>query len=62
MRCDMKTIVYKIKGLSSVHNPVSGRVEQKEVLAGVRTEYTEENLKIAKSEAYNGEVDVIEEE
>ena len=58
----MKKIVYKIRGYTEVYDPVSGRVGQKEILAGVRTEYTEENLELAKSEAYNGEVAVIEEE
>lgn len=57
----MKEIVYKIKGLSSVYNPVTGQVEQKEVLAGVRAEYTVENLELAKAEAYNGEYTIEEE-
>lgn len=57
----MKRIVYKIKGLASVYDPASGRVEQKEVLAGVRTEYTEANVEAAKREAYNGEYTIEEE-
>lgn len=57
----MKNIIYKIMGLTSVYNPTTGQVEQKEVLAGVETEYSEENLELAKVEAYNGEYTIEEE-
>lgn len=56
----MKKIAYKIKGYTARFNPATGQIEQREILVGVETEYTEANVELAKSEAYNGEYTVVE--
>lgn len=52
----MKYLIYKVKGYTSVYNPDTEEVEQKEILVGVKTPYTEEALQKAVAEAYDGYV------
>ena len=51
----MKKIVYEVIGTMAVYNPKTNAVEDVECLIGVERPYTEENLEIAKAEAYSGE-------
>lgn len=51
----MEYIIYKVKGYTSMYNPETEEVEQKEILVGVKTPYTEDALQKAVTEAYNGE-------
>ena len=51
----MKKIIYKLEGFTEVYNPKTEKCEKKKILIVVAAEYSENNLEIAKKEAYNGE-------
>ena len=50
----MKKIVYKVLGKTTVEDV------EAEVLCGVEKPYSEANVEIAKSEAYNGEYPIVD--
>ena len=57
----MTKLIYKIAGFTSVFNPLTKEVEQKETLAEVViTNPTEEQINGAKDIAYNGEFEIVD--
>ncbi|MBR4291672.1 MAG: hypothetical protein IKT52_13710 [Oscillospiraceae bacterium] len=44
----------------SVYNPETNAIEDKECLVGVERPHSEDNLEIAKTDAYNGEPDIYD--
>ena len=58
----MKNLIYQARGYTDIYDEETTELNRVEILACIERPYSEENIDIAKTESYNGEYTIVDDD